>query len=44
MDASDLITVLQSPCEEGTVHIWKLMVTGKNYAAKAAPAALAGAA
>jgi hypothetical protein len=24
MDASDLITVLQSPCEEGTVHIWKI--------------------
>jgi hypothetical protein len=27
MDASDLITVLQSPCDEGTVHIWKITLT-----------------
>jgi hypothetical protein len=25
MDASDLIKALQTPCEEGVVHIWKIM-------------------
>src|SRR5260370_21273727 len=24
MDASDLIKALQTPCEEGVVHIWKI--------------------
>ena len=24
MDASDLIKALQSPCEEGAVHIWEI--------------------
>jgi hypothetical protein len=24
MDASDLIKALQTPCEEGVVHIWKM--------------------
>ncbi len=26
MDASDLIKALQTPCEEGVVHIWKIRV------------------
>ena len=25
MDASDLIKALQTPCEEGVVHIWKII-------------------
>ena len=31
MDASDLIKALQTPCEEGVVHIWKITDAGGKY-------------
>jgi len=42
MDASDLIKALQTPCEEGVVHIWKIATDGligflENRIARAIP-------